>query len=181
MNSTPHSIQIQNWGLTTKCSLVSYPGHFSEWILCINLKTEDSFIHMIDFWISLFFIIFIFFFLVQWLHLNSMLSKQHELKIFFLCMNVLHNFTASIPCWVFLFIASLRLIRITWQCHKPSKARHTGHCWKNKDKFISNIYLWTPTHGQTSIGWPAKTYPSALCGHWYCLEDWPRAIANRDR
>ena len=36
--------------------------------------------------------------------------------------------------------------------------RHAGHCWGSKDEIISNILLWTPTYGHTSIGWPAKTY-----------------------
>ena len=39
-----------------------------------------------------------------------------------------------------------------------SQTRHTGHCWSSRDKLISNILLWTLTHGHTSVGWAAKTY-----------------------
>ena len=35
-----------------------------------------------------------------------------------------------------------------------------------RDKLISNILRWTPTHGHTSICQPAKTYIYLLCGHW---------------
>ena len=45
-------------------------------------------------------------------------------------------------------------------------ARHVGHCWRSKDKLVSNIFLWTPTYGHTSIDQPAKTYLSSLCRHW---------------
>ena len=43
--------------------------------------------------------------------------------------------------------------------------KHIGHCWKSTDELISNILLWTPTHGHISVGQPAKTYPSAFCRH----------------
>ena len=27
------------------------------------------------------------------------------------------------------------------------RTRHAGHCWKNRDKLISDVLLWTPSHG----------------------------------
>ena len=35
-------------------------------------------------------------------------------------------------------------------------ARQTGRCWWSKEELISNILLWTPTHGHTSVGLLAK-------------------------
>ena len=41
-------------------------------------------------------------------------------------------------------------------------ARHDGHCWE-VNKHISNVILWTPSHGHTSVGRWAKTYTHQLC------------------
>ena len=42
----------------------------------------------------------------------------------------------------------------------------TGHYWKSKDKLKSGIFQWTPTHGHTNVGWPAKDFhTSTLCRH----------------
>ena len=38
----------------------------------------------------------------------------------------------------------------------PTKMTKT--CWRSKDKLISDILQWTPTHGHTSVGQPTKTY-----------------------
>ena len=46
-----------------------------------------------------------------------------------------------------------------------------GHCWRSKNELISNVLLWTPTHGHTS-DWFAKTYLHQLCVDTrYSLED----------
>ena len=49
-----------------------------------------------------------------------------------------------------------RIIQIKW-------TRHAGHCWRSKDELISDILLWTPSHGRASVGWPARTYLQQLC------------------
>ena len=49
--------------------------------------------------------------------------------------------------------------------HLTNHSRHAGHCWRSKDEFISNVFLWTPTHGHTSIGQPVKSYIHQLCRH----------------
>ena len=41
--------------------------------------------------------------------------------------------------------------------------RHTEKCLWRKDELISDVLLWTPTHGHTSVGRPAWT--PVLCGH----------------
>ena len=38
------------------------------------------------------------------------------------------------------------------------QTRHAGHCWRSKDKLISDVLLWTPTYGRAKAGWPAQTY-----------------------
>ena len=42
------------------------------------------------------------------------------------------------------------------------RTRHAGHCWRSGDKLISDILLWTPSHGRTKVGRPARTYTTAL-------------------
>ena len=43
------------------------------------------------------------------------------------------------------------------------RTRCVGHCWRSKDELISDILLWTPSHGCTSVGQPARTYLQQLC------------------
>ena len=49
------------------------------------------------------------------------------------------------------------------------RTRHAGHCWRSRDELISDVLLWTPTHGRAKSGRPARTYiqqlhPSFLVG-----------------
>ena len=41
---------------------------------------------------------------------------------------------------------------------KTIKVRRTRHCWRSKDKLISDILQWTSSHGWEKVGWPARTY-----------------------
>ena len=43
------------------------------------------------------------------------------------------------------------------QTIQERRAKHAGHCQANKNEFISD-FLWTLTHGHTSVGRPVKTY-----------------------
>ena len=43
------------------------------------------------------------------------------------------------------------------------RTRHAGHCWRSNDELISDIFLWTPSHGRAKIGRPARTYIRQLC------------------
>ena len=43
------------------------------------------------------------------------------------------------------------------------RTRHAGHCWRSKDKLVSDVLLWTPTYDQAKAGWPAQTYIQQLC------------------
>ena len=60
------------------------------------------------------------------------------------------------------------------------QARHVGHWWRNMDKLISDILLWTHSHGWTKAGL-ARTYiqqPRANTG--YSLEDLSGEMDDRD-
>ena len=63
--------------------------------------------------------------------------------------------------------------------HKWSKISKTYS--RSKDELISNVLLWTPTHGHTSVGWPAKTYIHQLCTETgYHRDDMLKVMTNRD-
>ena len=75
-------------------------------------------------------------------------------------------------------------------CHQPPimktiqvrRTRHAGHCWRSRDKLISDVLLWTPTYGQDKAGWPAWTYIQQLCEDTGCSpEDLPEAMNNREK
>ena len=48
------------------------------------------------------------------------------------------------------------------------RTRHVKHCWRSRGKFISNIFLRTPSHGWAKAGWPARTYIQQLCADTSC-------------
>ena len=43
------------------------------------------------------------------------------------------------------------------------RTRHAGHCWRSRDELISDVLLWTPTHGRAKAGRPLRTYIQQLC------------------
>ena len=48
------------------------------------------------------------------------------------------------------------------------KTRYAGHCWRNKNEFISDILLWTSTHWYTNVDRPIKTtFTSSLSEKWF--------------
>ena len=59
---------------------------------------------------------------------------------------------------------------------------HAGHCWRSKDELISDVLLWTPTHGCARVGRPARTYIQQLCEDTGCNpEDLPEAMNDREK
>ena len=55
------------------------------------------------------------------------------------------------------------------------RTRHAGHCWRSRNELISDVLLWTPTHGRANAGRPARTYIQQLCEDTGCYpEDLPR-------
>ena len=60
---------------------------------------------------------------------------------------------------------------------KPSKT-----CRRSKDKFISDVLLWTPTHRRAIVSRPARIYLHQLCADTECsLEDLLGAMDDKDR
>ena len=65
---------------------------------------------------------------------------------------------------------------------KVRRTRHAGHCWRSKDELISDVLLWTPTHGCARVGRPARTYIQQLCEDTGCNpEDLPEAMNDREK
>ena len=61
------------------------------------------------------------------------------------------------------------------------RTRHAGHCWRSRDELIRDVLLWTPTHGRSKAGRPARTYIQQLCEDTGCCpEDLPRAMNDRE-
>ena len=61
------------------------------------------------------------------------------------------------------------------------RTRHAGHCWRNRDELISDVLLWTPSHGRAKGGRPARTYIQQLFEDTGCSpEDLPEAMNDRE-
>ena len=57
------------------------------------------------------------------------------------------------------------------------RTRHAGHCWRSRDELISEVLLWTPTHGHAKAGRPARTYiQQQYENKGCCSEDLPGAM-----
>ena len=68
-----------------------------------------------------------------------------------------------------------KTIQVTW-------TRYAGHCWRSRDKLISDVLLWTPTYGRVKAGRPAWTYIQQLCEDTGCSpEDLPEAMNDREK
>ena len=64
---------------------------------------------------------------------------------------------------------------------KIRRTRHAGQCWRSRDELISDVLLWTPSHGWTKAGRPARTYIQQLCEDTGCIpEDLPEAMNDRE-
>ena len=64
---------------------------------------------------------------------------------------------------------------------KVRRTRHAGHCWRSRDKLISDALLWTPTYGRAKAGRLAWTYLQLLCEGMGCSpEDLPEAMKNKE-
>ena len=64
---------------------------------------------------------------------------------------------------------------------KIRRTRHVGHCWRSRDELISDVLLWTPSHGRAKAGRPARTYIQQPCADTGCSpEDLPEAMNDRE-
>ena len=61
------------------------------------------------------------------------------------------------------------------------QTRLAGHCWRSRDELISDVLLWTPSHGRPKAGQPARTYIQQLWGNTGCSpEDLLEAMDDRE-
>ena len=51
---------------------------------------------------------------------------------------------------------------------KIRRTRHVGLCWRSRDELISDVLLWTPSHGRAKAGRPVWTYIQQLCANMGC-------------
>ena len=64
---------------------------------------------------------------------------------------------------------------------KVRRTRYAGHCWRTRDELISDVLLWTLSHGRAKSGRPARTYIQQLCEDTGCSpEDLLEAMNNRE-
>ena len=68
----------------------------------------------------------------------------------------------------------MKTIKIRW-------TRYAGHCWRSRDELISDVLLWTPSHGLAKTGSPARTNIQQLCVDMGCSpEALLKAIDDRE-
>ena len=64
---------------------------------------------------------------------------------------------------------------------KIRRTKHARHCRRSWDELISDVLLWTPSHGRAKAGWPARTYIQQFCADKGCSpEDLPEAMDDRE-
>ena len=57
------------------------------------------------------------------------------------------------------------------------RLRFSGHCWRSKNKAVSDLVSWEPMHGKRSVGGQVHIFcSSAGGGHW----DLQRLLASSD-
>ena len=62
------------------------------------------------------------------------------------------------------------------------RTRHSEHCWRSMEEPISDVLLWTSSHGRAKAERPARTYIQQLCADTrWGLEDLPKAMNDRER
>ena len=60
---------------------------------------------------------------------------------------------------------------------KIRRTRHARHCWRSRNKLISDVLLWTSSHGRATVVRPARTYLKQLCVDTGCSpEDLPEEM-----
>ena len=68
-----------------------------------------------------------------------------------------------------------KTIKVRW-------TRHAGHCWRSRDKLMSDVLLWTPSYGRAKAGRPARTYIQQLCEDTgWSSEDPPEVMNDREK
>ena len=72
----------------------------------------------------------------------------------------------------------LQLITKTIQVRRT---RHAEHCWRSRDELISDVLLWSPSHGQAKAGRSARTFIKQICADTGCdLGDLAEEMDDRE-
>ena len=67
------------------------------------------------------------------------------------------------------------ILNKSWRQHPTRRNRHAGHCWRSRDKLISDVLLWTPTYGR-------QKQDDQPCDDTGCSpEDLPEAMIDREK
>ena len=113
----------------------------------------------------------------------SLFLEEHcTIKTDFIKYYLLPNSTSSkllqkIKFHIYIYI----YIYIEREREREKQTRHAGHGWRSRDELISDVLLWTPSHGRAKAGWPAQTYIQQLCADMGCSsEDLPEAMDDRE-
>ena len=68
----------------------------------------------------------------------------------------------------------MKTIKIRW-------TRYVEHCWRSRDELISDVLLWTHSHGRAKAGWPARIYIEQHCADMGCSpENLPEVMDDRE-
>ena len=69
----------------------------------------------------------------------------------------------------------------SWKTIQVRRTRHVRHCWRSRDERISDVFLWTPSHGRAKVGRLTRTYIQQLCADTGCsLEDLLEVMDDRE-
>ena len=80
------------------------------------------------------------------------------------------------------FFQAAAVLILLYGCTTLTLTKCAEHCWRSRDKLISDVLLWTPSHRQAKAGRPARTYIQQLCSNMRCSpEDLPEAMDDRER
>ena len=64
---------------------------------------------------------------------------------------------------------------------KVRRTRHARHCWRSRDELISDVLMWTLSHGRAKAGRPARTYIQQLYVDTGCSsEDLPKSMDDME-
>ena len=58
------------------------------------------------------------------------------------------------------------------------RTRHAGHRWRSRNELISDVLLWTPSHGRAKAGRPAHTNLQQLCEDTGCRPEYLQEAMN---
>ena len=100
-------------------------------------------------------------------------------------LNIAHILTMQ-RGWVntkmYIYISNIQSVSEDSGCRLFLYKIYEEHCWRSRDKLISDVLQWTPTYGQAKAGRPAWTYIQQLCEDTECSpEDLPEAMNDREK